>query len=64
MTLRFNYEILNRRGTVFLRSARPRTLDEIKADQTLCYMLRQYRHRAITASGQELEHLPDFPQPD
>lgn len=62
LVAQFRYEILNHRGTPFLRSARPRTLAQIKADPTLCHQLRQYRHRAWIEGGGELEHLPEFPQ--
>lgn len=61
---RYTYEILNHRGTAFVRNARPKTLDEINADATLCYMLSQYQHRAWTTTGQQLDNLPDFPQPE
>lgn len=60
---RFTYEILNPRGTVFLKSARPRPIEEIQADSTLKYMMSQYRHRAWDAHGREVDALPGFKQP-
>jgi hypothetical protein len=58
----YEYEILNNLGTPFLRSARPKTIDEINADPTLQHALKHYPHRARIVGSGELEHLPGFPQ--
>jgi hypothetical protein len=59
----YTYEILNDRGAPFLSSARPKLLAEIQADDTLCCLLSRHRHRARLVGGEELDHLPGFPQP-
>lgn len=59
----YTYEILNDRGSTFLKSARSKMIAEIQADETLRYMLSRYRHRASIVDGGEIEHLPGFPQP-
>lgn len=63
MTERYHFEILSWTGGTFARSARPWSVDEIKADTALSTILRRYRHQARTEAGAEVEHLPDFPQP-
>jgi hypothetical protein len=64
MTERYHFEILSWTGGIFARSARPWSVDEIKADTALSTILRRYRHQARTEAGAEVEHLPDFPQPE
>lgn len=64
MTERYHFEILSWTGGVFARSARPWSVDEIRADKALSTILRRYRHQARTGAGVEIDHLPDFPQPE
>lgn len=62
MADRYHFEVLNREGSPFLRSARPWSLDEIRADASLCSILNRYPHVARTEDGDEVEGLPGFPQ--
>lgn len=59
---RYMFEILNGQGNPFILRDRAWTLDELRADKALVYILSQYRHRAWTEAGDELDGLPGIPQ--